>query len=77
MMIINGCVDNLCIDYTMVSMLISMCTPPYEKVNFPVKQPQAIPLGCLLETIVITGSDSFMHTAVPGDLHWDRLWRGQ
>lgn len=47
---------DVCIDYPVLSMLISVCIP-YEKINFPVKWPQATPSDCLLETIVVTGSD--------------------
>lgn len=58
-------------------MLISVCIASYEKTNFPVKWPQATPSDCLLETIVITGSDRSMPATVPGDLQWDRLGRRQ
>lgn len=71
------CIDDLCIDYPVLSVLISVCIASYEKIKFPVKWPQATPSVCLLETIVFTGSGSFMPAAVPGDLQWDRLWRRQ
>lgn len=68
---------DVCIGYPVLSMLISVCTASYDKTNFPVKWPQAAPSDCLLETIVITGSDRSMPATVPGVLQWDRLWRRQ
>lgn len=62
---------------TLHFLCLFQCALLMKKIKFPVKWPQATPSDCLLETFVITGSDSFMPAAVPGDLQWDRLWRRQ